>query len=702
MALSFYRGKLGGGGWIADIIWSPDGLTGIIRTDVYVPWIWEPSHGASGLWRPLVTATSMPEADVLLAGDNSARGWGCYAIDVARSNSNIIYMVSPSLTGFDSTVYKSTNRGTTFTATGLTPMEMSVQSTYRFYGKKMMIHPTDPDIVIVTNNLGEAYRTANGGTSWTQIAGLPVGDDPVVQWDLSDGTICYLGWRTGDHRLYRSTDSGVTFSQMAGGPDNLRRITSGTNGKIYMTSTLTGQNVWRLVGTTFTNLSPNFGDGFHSVAVSPVDPDRVTIIYVAGNLNTSLDGGDTFGGMYANAPLRESSDDIQWLEWTAENYMSTGDIAYDPLIEDKLWFAEGIGVWYTTPPLNNAQPTWTSMTRGQEELIVNDMRWPPGERPYLVTQDRGIFRLDDFGVYPSTHGPGRTTSLQHCYGMDYASSDPNYLAVTNIGGPSHFYTADGGDTYTAFSPQPTGTGGNFAVLTPLNMVFCPANNGFPQYTTDGGATWTLCTFPGDVPTSGVSGFSYSIGLNLKYMAADRVDSVYYAYNYLTGDMYKSSDGGANFTKTADAVGIIGNIGNSQAIVTVPGHAGHVFFTSGSVYNDAPLRRSKNADDASATWGDVAGTQASWAVATCAPAPGQSYPAVLLAGKCNGDTLPGIYLSIDDCATWVLQTRAPANEMDIIRCMAGNPDIYGQFIFGGAAGYFYTSAGTRGPRFGLQF
>lgn len=701
MALSFYRGKLGGGGWIMDIIWSPDGQTGIIRTDVYCPWIWEPLQGASGQWMPLITYTSMPAADAKLG--NNGIGWGCYAIDVARSNSSIIYMVSPSITGVNSTVYKSTNRGTTFTATGLTPMAMTVQSNYRTYGKKMMIHPTDPDIVIVTNNAGEAYRTTNGGTSWTEISGLPAGDDPVVQWDLSDGTICYLGWRTGDNRLYRSTDSGASFSQMTGGPDNIKRITSGTNGKIYMTAEGVTGNVWRLVGTTFTNLTMSDNTlQYHTVAVSPVNPDRVTVQFSAGNIDTSLDGGDTWGGMYGSAAIRESSDDIQWLEWTLEDSMSSGDIAYDPIDEDLLWFAEGIGVWYTTPPLDNARPTWTSMTRGQEELIVNDMRWPPGKRPSFTTQDRSIFKIDSFTAYPSTHGPGRTVALQHSYGMDYASSDPNYIAVVNSGGPGLFYTADNHSTYNAFTTQGTGSGfqGNIAALTPLNLVLCPSNNGFPSYTTDGGATWTLCTFPGDVPTSGTSGFGYSYFLNLKYICADRVNGKFYALNYVTADMYVSDDGGANFTKTASNV--ITAIGENQQLIAVHGQAGHCFLTSG-ITNPTALKRSKNADSASATWSSVAGTNEAWAIGVGAAAPGQSYPAILLAGKCNGDTLPGIYLSIDDCATWVLQTRAPVNELDIVRAMAGNPDTYGEFIFGGAAGYFYTNNGSMsGKSFGLQF
>lgn len=703
-ALNFYRGKLGGGGWIMDVIWSPDGETGIIRPDVGPPWIWEPSYHVGGdyslgAWRPLITSSSFPAPNNVLG-----RGGGCYGIDVSRSNSQILYGAFFGSASNNSTMYKSTDRGANWTLlSGFTPTIMTVSSSYRMYGKKMMIHPSNPDIVITTNNAGKVFRTADGGTTWAEISGLPAGLDPCVQFDWNNGNNVYLGWRTEDNRLWKSTDAGATFSQMTGGPDNIRRMTSAIDGKIFICEDALGQNTWRLVGTTFTNMSPTNGSGFSSVACSPLNADRVSVMQDAGGLATSEDGGDTFGS-FPTGGIRTSTGDVPWLRWTNEDYFICGDIAYDPLIENKVWYAQGIGVWtYFPVEQSGAATDIQSITRGQEELIVNDVAHPPGGKRLISCQDRPVFRIENTTLYPNEHGPDRgAVSIRHGWSVDYASSDPNFICVAAQFGTGSFYSTNGGVTWAYFASQSpiasVGLGGCMVALTPSNLIWCPSNNGFPHYTTDGGASWTLCTFPGDVPTSGESGFGYSIYLGFKYFAADRVDSTFYAYNYLTGDMYKSVDSGANFTKTADAVQAIGNVGENMKLHTVPGNAGHLFLVQGALYTTGPLKRST---DAGATWSNVPGTNQAWAIGMSAPAPGQSYPAILLVGRCNDDTENGIYLSIDNCATWELQTRAPGGELDYVRGMAGNPDVYGDFTFGGAYGYFYTALNKQ-KSFGLQF
>lgn len=694
--LDFYRGKLGGGGWIMDVIWSPDGETGIIRPDVGPPWIWEPEYDVGGDydlggWRPLVTSTSFPDKAPFTGG-------GCYAIDVSRSNSQILYGAFFGSASNNSTMYKSTNRGATWSLlSGFTPTIMTVSSAYRMFGKKMMIHPSNPDIVIATNNAGAAFRTADGGTTWAAISGLPEGLDPVVQFDWSDGDNVYLGWRTGDNRIWKSTDAGATFSQMTGGPDNVRRMTSAIDGKIFICSPLTGQNTWRLVGTTFTNMPPTNGSGFSSVACSPLNADRVSVMQDAGGLDTSEDGGDTFGG-FPSGGSKITTGDIPWLSWTQEDYFICGDIAYDPTVENKVWYGQGIGVWTYYPVeaatvATNVQAT----TRGQEELIVNDIAHPPGGKRIIAVQDRTAFRIEDVDAYPATHANrvASGTPIRHGWSVDYASSDPNFLCVPVTYSIGAMYSTDGGVNWSFFASQSpvatVGTGGCMVALTPSNIVWCPTNNGFAHYTTNGGTSWSLCTFPGDVPTSGESGFGYSMYLNLKLFAADRVNSTFYAYNYLTGDTYKSVDGGANFTKTADAVQTIGNIGESMKLHSVPGNAGHLFLAQGSSYTVGPLKRST---DGGSTWSTLSNTNEVWCIGMCAPAPGHTYPAILAVGRCNGDTTNGLYLSIDECATWELQTRAPAGELDYVRSIAGNPDVYGDFTFGGAYGYFYSQRSNR--------
>jgi hypothetical protein len=62
---------------------------------------------------------------------------------------------------------------------------------------------------------------------------------------------------------------------------------------------------------------------------------------------------------------------------------------------------------------------------------------------------------------------------------------------------------------------------------------------------------------------------------------------------------------------------------------------------------------KRSTDSGATWSTVFDVAESWALGFGKEAPGQSYPTIMVAGYANGDSLPGIYTSIDNCVTWVL-------------------------------------------------
>ncbi len=54
--------RLGGGGFVVDLDFSPDGRTRIVRTDVHGAYIWD---DPSKEWKQLVNATSMPAGDLL-------------------------------------------------------------------------------------------------------------------------------------------------------------------------------------------------------------------------------------------------------------------------------------------------------------------------------------------------------------------------------------------------------------------------------------------------------------------------------------------------------------------------------------------------------------------------------------------------------------------------------------------------------------
>jgi hypothetical protein len=223
------------------------------------------------------------------------------------------------------------------------------------------------------------------------------------------------------------------------------------------------------------------------------------------------------------------------------------------------------------------------------------------------------------------------------------------------------------------------------------MVWAPANNGRPFYTLDGGITWVLCDFPADLPTSGETGWSFSIYQNRHVFVADRVlPKTFYAYNYgpeaspRVAGTYRSVDGGRTWAKVGAGFGVPGSMGTSARLASVPGHAGHLFFVIGTTSATQPhpykvaLKRSTNGG---ATWEDVSNTQEAWAIGFGKPASGHLYPAVYMAGYAMGDTSPGVYRSDDNCATWIKVTGDPVGSLDLIRAVTGDMKVYGSVYLG---------------------
>ena len=94
--------KVGAGGFLTGIDIAPDD-TMVVRTDTYGGYIWNGTQ-----WQQLVTATSMPAS---FAIPSAAGNQGAYEIQIAPSNSNILYMM------FEGYIFQSSNKGSTWTQT---------------------------------------------------------------------------------------------------------------------------------------------------------------------------------------------------------------------------------------------------------------------------------------------------------------------------------------------------------------------------------------------------------------------------------------------------------------------------------------------------------------------------------------------------------------------------------------------------------
>jgi hypothetical protein len=153
------------------------------------------------------------------------------------------------------------------------------------------------------------------------------------------------------------------------------------------------------------------------------------------------------------------------------------------------------------------------------------------------------------------------------------------------------------------------------------------------------------------------------------VAADRVNPTKF-YASSRGQLYVSSDGGATFM-TAGKSG--------------SGRPRPVFGMEGDLWLPTSTGLFHSLDSA-ATFVKVPDIGAATAVGFGMPAPGQSYPAVYVAGSLNA--VWGTYRSDDAGATWQ-RIDDPAHQFGYLNCLTGDPRRYGRVYLGtGGRGIVY--------------
>ena len=248
------------------------------------------------------------------------------AVEVAPSDPNVLYVGSgeglqrPDLSTGDG-MYRSNDAGKTWTHLGLRNGQQI---------PRIAIDPKNPDRLFVAvlghpygpNAERGIYRSVNGGKSFEQVlfkdentGGADVvlsPDDPntvyAVLWEARQGPWENAAWSGPNSGLFKSTDGGTTWTQLAGGlpttADGLGRLGIGISPsnpkRIYVTATAGAKSgIYRSddAGATWTRTTSDNryfgrGDDFAALTVHPTDPNTLYSMNVVTWKST--DGGVTW------------------------------------------------------------------------------------------------------------------------------------------------------------------------------------------------------------------------------------------------------------------------------------------------------------------------------------------------------------------------------------------------------------------------
>jgi photosystem II stability/assembly factor-like uncharacterized protein len=232
-----------------------------------------------------------------------------YAIDVAKSNPNILYCISET-----EGLFKTVDKGKNWTQIGIQHINAS---------EAIAIHPKNPDTVYLGTN-GIIRRSTDGGNTWTSVFalnGLWVYDLDIPE---SSAHIILAATNKG---LYRSANSGQSWTQVFAEASSELKVLNVKNNIVISTryNSLTKQYypVKSInFGMTFSDKKSGWytsGDGGVRMAITTADPKRIYAIALTSDkgpyLMRSIDEGETWSTMAKGSYTGYDSPDFPLDNW---------------------------------------------------------------------------------------------------------------------------------------------------------------------------------------------------------------------------------------------------------------------------------------------------------------------------------------------------------------------------------------------------
>lgn len=522
-----------------------------------------------GIWKTLDGGTNWQPLS-----DNHGNMYA-YSLAMDQSNTSTYYWGSSS-----GRIYKSTDGGAVWSQIGSAGGSSIL---------KILIHPTNSNVLFACSVNSGLYKSTDAGTSWTQV--LSPSRTYDVEFDPNDSSIVFAS----GNNFYRSTDGGDTFTQITGfrsGPKMIG-VSAADSNKVYVVeasgSVFGGFYRSTDNGLTFSDIdhtsynyfgyesdgSDNLGQAPRDmgIAISPTDADEV---HIAG-INTwrSTDGGDSFvitsqwvPGSAANQNIGYCHADVDDIEFVGNNLYAVTDggifvaettATLSPSYYRDLTDGMGIrqfylmGISQTDPVIISAgsQDNGTSIYKadgswydwlgadGFESIIdINDPSTVYGTI-YNGTMYKTFNQGDNVSSIPRPQQTGWVTPLEQ---------DSN--GALYFGGSQVYQSLNGGNSWASISQSLGGFTDQVKIAASNRNVIYASVDGNLYKTSNGGATiWSTL--------SGFTGFINSIAIH-----PQDPDKVAIAVSGSAEKVYLSTDGGSNWTGYSD------NLPNFSALALV--------------------------------------------------------------------------------------------------------------------------------------
>lgn len=554
----FSQVAMGGGGFVSGVFATKENGLYYARTDVGGAYRY---NSETAKWQSISYDISEEDRGLL----------GISALAFAENEPNKVYLLAGTSYFSDgmTCLLISNDYGNSFERVVLTEMiKVHGNGMGRGNGERLAVDPKNSDIIYAGGNSGGMIKSTDGGKTFTA---LDMGTktetsngngicsiliDPESGDDNGCTTIYAAISRTEEANLYKSTDGGATWSEIADAPQEIMVQRMKYNGarKIVITYANTegpwnnnrstgGIRVLDMETDTMTDISPA-SMGYGDVVIDPENPDRMVActenIYMAqpngafgDEFYLTTNGGAEWTKL--NDIMKLTDGGVKWLATTSMHWCSS--MCIDPNNTNKIMVVSGNGI-FSCDNIWDETPEFYFFAKGIEETVPYELVSIPGGKLVTVCGDYDGFiqdSADEYGMVMNSTA-GSMTSLA-------VAAQANNIWV-KCGGNDQtngfWYTEDSGETWINVKNSPL-DGGSIAYEGAVGVsadgktfYWAPGNGTFVYYTTDKGETWNQ--------SKG--------GTSTKKITADPVNPDY-IYAASASSFYYSTDGGKTFKENIE-------------------------------------------------------------------------------------------------------------------------------------------------------